>query len=206
MREVVLQMHITLDGLADSREGFVPISDRDYWKALNAALKGTAASEVDGLLLGRGTYRQFLGFWPRAASDPSTPPDWRRQAKFLNDTPKFVFSRTLRSVEWANSTLVKGDLKKEVARLKQRPGKNLLVPGGVAFPRALIEQDLVDEYLLSVVPIIQGAGRDRLFGPLHRRHHLNLVRTWRFHNGVVLHQYRRARRAWKFRPPDIFGA
>lgn len=201
MREVVLQMHVTLDGLADSREGFVPIGDRAYWRALDEAFEETGAARSDALLLGRGTYQQFVSFWPKVAADPSAPKDWRDQARALDEKHKFVFSRTLPSVAWKNSTLVRGKLRTEIARLKRRAGGNLLVPGGVAFPRALIEEDLIDEYLLSVVPVIQGSSRDRLFPSRGRKLSLNHVRSWSFDNGVVLHQYRRARRDWKFRPP-----
>jgi len=193
MREVIIQMHVTLDGFADSSKGFVPIDDRAYWKALDVALQQTAASKVDTLLLGRGTYNQFRSFWPRVAADPSAPKDWKAQAKFLDETPKVIFSKTLSEAKWKNSILVRGDLSKEIARLKRRPGKNMLVPGGVAFPRALIERDLVDEYLLSVVPVIVGGSRYRLFPGLSGPRRLKLVRTWMFKNGVALHQYRKSR-------------
>lgn len=193
MREVVLQMHVTLDGFADSPKGFVPIGDRAYWNALDEAFQKTAASEVDTLLLGKGVYKQFITFWPKVATDPSAPKDWKDQARFLHETPKIVFSKTLPRADWNHSTIVRGDVSREIARLKRQPGKNMLVPGGVAFPRALIERDLVDEYLLSVVPEILGGTRYRLFSPLPRQRKLRHVRTWTFRNGVVLHQYRKTR-------------
>jgi len=193
MREVVLQMHTTLDGFADSKDGFVPINDRPYWKALGEAFRHTGASRVDTLLLGRGTYKQFVGFWPKVATDPDAPKDWKRQALSLHETPKIVFSKTLAKVDWNKSTLVRGDVGREIARLKKLRGGNMLIPGGVDFPRSLIERDLVDEYLLSVVPTIVGQGRHRLFGQLARPLNLNLIRSWAFRNGVVLNQYRRKR-------------
>jgi dihydrofolate reductase len=192
-RNVILQMHTTLDGFADSKVGFVPINDRPYWKELDNALARTGASEVDTLLMGKGTYKQFEGFWPKVAADPAAPRDWRTQAKSLHETPKVIFSKTLPQADWNNSTIVRGDVAREIVRLKRQPGKNMLVPGGVAFPRALIERDLVDEYLLSVVPTIVGGTRDRLFGPLPRQRRLRHVRSWTFPNGVTLHQLRRAR-------------
>lgn len=204
MRHVVLQMHMTLDGFADSKTGFVPISDRPYWKEMDRALRYTGASNVDTLLLGRGTYEQFVEFWPKVAANPKAPKDWKRQAKYLNDTPKVVFSRRLKRADWEGTTIARGDLRSEIARLKRKPGKNLLIPGGVAFPRAMIEHDLVDEYLLAVVPLILGQGRDRLFGSLRRPLNLKAVRTWTFHNGVVLQQYRRSgpgRGRARFVPP-----
>jgi dihydrofolate reductase len=193
MREVVLQMHLTVDGAADTKDGFVPIMDRVYWKELGRALEHTAASKVDTLLLGKGTYKQFAGYWPKAAADPATPTDLRKQARGLDETPRVVFSKSLPRADWRGSTIVRGDLRTEIDRLRRRPGKNLLVPGGVAFPRALVEQDLVDEYLLSVVPILSGENRYRLFGPLARARRLRHLRSWSFRNGIMLHQYRRAR-------------
>jgi dihydrofolate reductase len=192
-RNVILQMHTTLDGFADSKTGFVPIEDRSYWKELDRAFAETGAAEVDTLLLGKGTYQQFVRFWPKVAMDSKSPKDWRVQARFLHETPKVVFSSTLPGVSWNKSTLVRGDVGREIARLKRQPGKNLLVPGGVAFPRTLIERDLVDEYLLSVMPTIVGGTRDRLFGTLPRQRNLRHVRSRTFRNGVTLHQLRRAK-------------
>ncbi|MFZ0891438.1 MAG: dihydrofolate reductase family protein [Thermoplasmata archaeon] len=192
-RKVVLQMHTTLDGFADSKDGFVPIEDRSYWKDLEQAFAETGASEVDTLLMGKGTYKQFVSFWPKVATDPAAPNDWKAQAKFLDGAPKVIFSKTLPTANWNKSTIVRGDVTREIARLKRRPGKNMLVPGGVEFPRALIELDLVDEYLLSVVPTIVGQNRNRLFGPLPRQRSLSHVRSWTFRNGVTLHQLRRAK-------------
>jgi dihydrofolate reductase len=192
-RNVILQVHTTLDGFADSKTGFVPITDRPYWKALDRAFESTGAADVDTLLMGKGTYQQFMGFWPKVATDPKAPKDWKQQALFLHETPKVVFSKTLPATKWNRTTLVRGDIGREIARLKRQPGKNMLVPGGVAFPRTLIERDLVDEYLLSVVPTIVGGTRDRLFGTLPRQRNLRHVRSWTFRNGVTLHQLRRAR-------------
>ncbi len=194
MREVVVQMHVTLDGFADSKEGFVPMGDREYWRDLTAALDGTGASRIDTLLLGKGTYKQFNAFWPKVYADPkSYPRDFYEGARFLTETPKVVFSKSLPRADWLNSRIVRGDVATEIARLKRRPGKNLLVPGGVAFPRALIERDLVDEYFLSVVPILVGRGRDRLFGTFPRPRRLKLVSSRAFRNGIVLQRYRRPR-------------
>jgi dihydrofolate reductase len=193
VRDVILQMHTTLDGQADSKTGFVPISDRPYWDDLEDALAKTGAARVDTLLLGKGAYQQFNGFWPKVATDPDAPKDWKAQARFLHETPKVVFSKSLPSADWNRSTIVRGDIAREIARLKRKPGKNMLVPGGVAFPRALIQRDLVDEYLLSVVPTIVGQSRDRLFGTLPRQRDLTHVHSWTFRNGVTLHQLRRSR-------------
>src|ERR1700683_10154 len=103
MREVVLQMHVTLDGAADTNDGFVPITDRPYWMELDAALAETAAAEVDTLLLGKVTSLQSKGYWRKAASAPSTPADLREQARGLDETPKVVFSKSLVRADWRGS-------------------------------------------------------------------------------------------------------
>jgi dihydrofolate reductase len=105
-RNVILQMHTTSDGFADSKSGFVPIHDRPYWKELDTALEKTGASEVDTLLMGKGTYKQFASFWPKVATDPSAPADWRAQARSLHETPKVVFSTTLPKASWKCSHIV----------------------------------------------------------------------------------------------------
>jgi dihydrofolate reductase len=194
MRKVILQAHMSLDGFADSAVGFVPINDQGYWKEADRALDTTPSKDVDTLLLGRGTFLQFASFWPKAAVDPSLPAGMRKQGQYLTNIPKVVFSRRLKSTKWANSTIVRGELGREIAKLKRAPGKNLLVPGGVAFPRALIERDLIDEYLISIVPVVVGGSRDRLFGHMTRQRNLEHVRTWTFRNGVTLHHLRPIRK------------
>jgi dihydrofolate reductase len=194
-RNVVLQMHVTLDGFADSPTGFVPITDRSYWKELDSALAATGAARADTLLMGKGTYRQFVQFWPKVAADASAPKGWRDQGRHLTETSKVIFSKSLPKATWANSTIVRGDIAREIGRLKRGRGGNLLIPGGVAFPRSAIERDLVDEYLLSVVPVIVGKGSDRLFGPIARQRELRRGRTWTFRNGVVLNQFFPQRKA-----------
>jgi dihydrofolate reductase len=104
-----------------------------------------------------------------------------------------VFSKSPLKVDWKPSRIVTGDLATEIARLKGLPGKNMMILGGVRFPRAMIEQDLVDEYLLTVVPMIMGKGDDRLFGDHPNAKNLVLVRSRAFSNGAVFQHYRTGR-------------
>jgi dihydrofolate reductase len=189
MRKVVLQMVVTVDGFADGEEAIVPGFDTPYWGELGEELAKTGAESVDTVLMGRGTYEQFAEYWPTAGSDPTDPESVRGAARFLNETPKVVFSRTMSKAEWRNSRIVAGDVTEEIQRLKQLPGKNMIVPGGVAFPRTLIERDLVDEYLLTVVPVVLGRGEDRLFGGHSERRNLTLVRSRVFSNGAIFQHY-----------------
>jgi dihydrofolate reductase len=129
------------------------------------AAEGMAAT--DSYLFGRKTYEKMAAYWPTAPGDDP-------YAKHLNRTPKYVASTTLQSVRWQTSTLIKGDVAEEVAKLKEQPGKNIAVLGSGDLVQTLIEHDLVDEYFLAVFPIVLGSGK-RLFRQADEARRLNLV-------------------------------
>jgi dihydrofolate reductase len=147
-----------------------------------AAAKGMAAT--DAYLFGRKTYEQMASYWPTVSNDDP-------YARHLNSTPKYVASRTLTSVEWDGSTLIEGDVAKEVARLKQQPGKNIAVLGSGDLVQTLIEHDLVDEYFLVVFPLVLGSGK-RLFREADRAKKLSLIDSKTTSTGGLLLTYRPA--------------
>ncbi len=111
---------------------------------------------VDAFLLGRRTYDIFAASWPNATDPEDTV------ANRLNTLPKYVASTTLKDPEWANTSVLEGDLVSAVRKLKGRDGRELQVHGSGALVRFLLENDLVDRLDLLVFPVIVGAGR-RLF-------------------------------------------
>lgn len=111
---------------------------------------------VDAFLLGRRTYDIFAAWWPNATDPEDTV------ANRLNTLPKYVASTTLKDPEWANTSVLEGDLVSAVRKLKGRDGRELQVHGSGALVRFLLENDLVDRLDLLVFPVIVGAGR-RLF-------------------------------------------
>jgi dihydrofolate reductase len=110
----------------------------------------------------------------------------------MNGYPKYVVSTTLEELlEWNNSTLIKGNVAEEVTRLKQQPGKDILVFGSSALMNTLMGHDLIDEYRLMVFPMVLGKG-NRLFGDGIDTKVLELVGTERSSSGVVVHTYQPA--------------
>jgi dihydrofolate reductase len=141
------------------------------------------------MLFGRVTYQMMAGFWPSPAA-AQTMPD---VAKAMNAAPKYVFSRTLRTAEWSNTTLLKGDIAAETRRLKSESGPDLLIMGSGTIVSQLTEAGLIDAYQIVVNPIVLGSGRS-LFEGVTRRIDLVLDKSRAFKNGKVVLWYSQGRR------------
>src|SRR5246127_4618580 len=148
MRPLRYSINVTLDGCCDHRE---MIADEDVHRHAVENLE-----RADALLFGRVTYEMMEAGW-RGPAPGGARPDWMEPfARTIEPAKKYVVSSTLDRVDW-NAELVRGDLEEAVQRLKQQPGKGLLV-GGVKLPLALAELGLIDEYELVVHPRIPGPG------------------------------------------------
>jgi class 3 adenylate cyclase len=141
---------------------------------------------ADALLLGRKTWQIWAAFWPTAPAGELTDR--------LNAMPKYVVSNTLKRADWNNSSIISGDVAAQVAKLKERPGGDLVVYGSPDLVDELLGHDLVDEYRLLIYPVILGSGK-HLFRDRIDTHHLRLVESRTFESGVVLLIYRPAREA-----------
>lgn len=133
------------------------------------------------LLYGRVTYQMMESFWPTPAAAKQFP----KVAEQMNKLPKVVFSRTLDSVSWQNTRLLKGDLAEEVRKLKEESGEQMVLMGSGSIVAQLAPEGLIDEYQIVVNPIVLGDGRTMFEGVKER---LNLKRTnsRTFENGNVL--------------------
>jgi dihydrofolate reductase len=144
-------------------------------------LDETLSSEA--LLLGRVTYEGFAAAWPSREGD---------FADKFNSMPKYVVSSTLAEPEWNNSTVLKGDLVDEVARLRQEQDGDIVVHGSARLVQALVEHDLVDEFRLMAFPVVLGSGK-RLFGESSDKKPLRLVDSKVVGDGVAILIYEPAR-------------
>jgi dihydrofolate reductase len=157
---------------------------RPYFDDVLGAIAAEGMSATDTYLFGRKTYEAMASYWP-------TAPDDDPYARYLNNTPKYVASTTLHGVEWRNSTLIKGDVAEEVAKLKEQQGRNIAVLGSGDVVQTLIKHDLVDEYFLAVFPIVLGSGK-RLFREADQARRLRLVDSKVTSTGGVILTYRPA--------------
>jgi dihydrofolate reductase len=184
MRKVVASEIVSLDGVVESPEKWhFPYFNDQMAEAIEAAM---AAS--DAMLLGRVTYEEFAAFWP---SQETTDED-QETTHYMNNTPKFVVSKTLKEpLEWNNSILIKGGVAEEITSLKQQPGKNISITGSPTLVRSLLEDDLLDELRLMVHPIVVGSGK-RLFEEGGDQKALQLVDSKTFSTGVLYLTYQSA--------------
>ncbi len=181
MRNVIYAIIVTLDGCCDHTK-FNP--DEGMLEHYTQLLR-----DVDLLVYGRTTYQLMVPYWPDVAKNPSETRADIQFAQAFVSKKKVVFSRSLASAEDENTRIVRANLHDEILKLKQEPGKDILV-GGVDIPSQLIELGLVDEYRFVVGPIIAGEGRRLMEGvSLRERLRLKLVDSKIFESGCVALRY-----------------
>jgi dihydrofolate reductase len=194
MRQLVAGTFLTLDGVMQAPGG--PDEDRDggfrhggwlvpYFDERLVEIMTEWTRRAGAFLLGRKTYEIFAGSWPKS-TDPAD-----EIATALNTRPKFVASRTLDSVTWNNSHLLRGDIAEDVATLKTQDGGEIQVHGSGELLQTLLRHDLVDTLRLWQFPVVLGTGK-RLFGEGTIPGAFRLVDTQLATTGAVLHVYERA--------------
>jgi dihydrofolate reductase len=143
-------------------------------------------SASDALLLGRVTYEGFAKAWPSVKDDVGF-------ADKMNNMSKHVVSTTLKKVDWNNSKLIKTNVAEEVRKLKQQPGKEILVYGSAKLVNTLLRHDLVDELRLLVHPVVLGSGRRLFDDNSETLKPLKLAESKTFPSGIVLLSYHPAK-------------
>jgi dihydrofolate reductase len=199
MSKIVVFLSITLDGVMqapgrsdeDTRGGFPyggwatpyfdPVMLEHYFEQTRP--EATDPNVADGaLLFGRRTYEDFYGIWPHQTDNPFTD--------VLNNTTKYVASTTLgEPLPWINSVLLKGEAADNVAGLRERPGKDIVILGSGLLVRSLMGHNLIDEYVLQIHPLVLGTGQ-RLFENGVPPSTFQLTDTKTTSTGVIIATYR----------------
>ncbi len=181
MGKVILSIYVTLDGFISGPNGeldWLPESEdtsKDNIEMLENA---------DGILFGREIYKVFEDYWPTALSNPDIYSPDIPLAQRLDALPKYVFSSKLEGVHWKNTSIIKNRAEEAVAHLKLGKAGDLVVYGGAVFARSLMKAGLIDEYQLSVAPLVLGRGKS-LFKDLGYLSKLKLIATKVMEPGFV---------------------
>ena len=188
MRKVIVSMNVTLDGFMSGATGELDWHF-NYWNEEMADHAGRQLSKSDTILLGRVTYQAMAQYWPYQAVNMSFPRENVVFAEMMNNYHKIVFSRTLKEATWHNSRVVNTNLRTEILRLKQQPGRDMIVYGSGSIVSRLLQLGLVDEYELLVHPVVLSKGK-ALFKGLQSGRALELFDTKTFSSGVIVLYYR----------------
>jgi dihydrofolate reductase len=176
MASLVLKMSVSLDGYVASLDGSTD------WIAAGRSDDSTSwvvetVSNAGAHLIGAATYAGWADYWPNASGPFAKP---------MNEIPKVVFSDSLASADWGQTTIATGDLAHAVTRLKhKRSDGYLLAQGGVRFARSLVQTGLIDEYRLVIHPVVLGAGERLFLAPLT----IDPTSTIVFSGGAVAHVF-----------------
>lgn len=193
MRKLVVGTFVTVDGVMqapggadEDREGGFESGgwSVNFWDEIMGGIVRESTLNGGALLLGRKTYDIFAAHWPKVTGDDPV-------AAKLNSMPKYVASRTLNEVTWNNSTLIHGDVAEAVRKLKEDDGGEIQVTGSGDLIQTLLANDLVDEFVLWVFPVVVGKGK-RLFASGTVPGALKLVDTKVSTTGVTISTYARA--------------
>jgi dihydrofolate reductase len=185
-RKVISLMHLSLDGFAAGPNGELEWArvDEETYTYVADLLR-----TVDTALYGRITYHMMESYWPTVPANPASAPEDREHAHWVEHAHKVVFSRTLESVTWHNTRLVKENIAEEVARLKHLPGKDMMIFGSPSIVHTLAQRGLIDEYRININPVVLGGGIP-LFKDIKAPITLELMGTRVFHSGAVGLHYR----------------
>jgi dihydrofolate reductase len=181
-RTVAANLMVTLDGVVQIdavRGAIIELSDAQVEEYFQRNI-----ADEDAMLLGRKTYEEWLNFWPTSDIEPF--------ASHINRVPKYVVSKTLKSVAWptaGEAHLLDGDLREDILALKNQAGKNIGVHGSPSLVGSLIRAHLLDSLRLAVFPVVAGTGA-RLFGEGFAPERMQLVDSLVSKRGVAVLTYK----------------
>ncbi|MCB0092052.1 MAG: dihydrofolate reductase [Caldilineaceae bacterium] len=180
MRNLVAFMHMSLDGFAGGPNGELD------WIAYDEELEKyaeTVVNTVGAALYGRVTYH-MMEFFRTVPDNPDSSEHERAHAAWIEEIPKVVVSTTLASSDWHNTSIIHDDLITAINALKEQPGKDIVIFGSPSLTQALAQLNLVDEYQLTVSPVLLGQGI-QFFAPLAKKQSLQLLSSKVFASGAL---------------------
>jgi dihydrofolate reductase len=179
MRKLIMWNIITLDGYFEGNQNWDLSFHEVIWGDELEKLSIEQLNSADYLVFGRVTYEGMAAYWTTAEGEI---------ADLMNNIPKLVFSKTLKSVDWNNSILIKENASSEISKLKAQGGRDMYVFGSANLSETFINDNLYDEYRIGIAPAILGSGRP-LFGQGISSHNLSLVSTQQLSTGGVVLKY-----------------
>jgi dihydrofolate reductase len=178
MRKIIAAINMTLDGFCD-HTAIIPDEEiHDHYADL--------LRNADTVLYGRITY-QLMEYWRTLVKNPTGNKTMDEFAIVMDNTPKIVFSHTLKYLDWKSAKLANRDIEEEVLELKQQSGKAIFV-GSPSLIVSLTKLNLIDEYQLCVHPVITGSGLP-LFKNINHSYILKLIKTKTFSGGAIILYY-----------------
>lgn len=186
MRKIVLSMFVSVDGFVNGPGGaFIDpewSADLDTWTM-------EMVDRFDTLVYGRKAWQDMAEYWPTAPDGESMPDAPRRLKRFMNDSQKLVFSRTLNDANaWSNSTLATRSVAEELAHAKSKVGRDIAIFAGANFAHAAEATGLIDEYAILTIPKLFGGG-SRLFADEATTRPLELIEARPMNTGAILTRY-----------------
>ena len=180
MRKLIMWNVITLDGYFEGNKNWDLAFHELVWGEELEKISIEQLKSADFLVFGRVTYEGMAEYWTIAEGEV---------AELMNKIPKLVFSRTLESVDWNNSTLVNGNPSAEISKLKHQGDKDMYVFGSAILSETFINENLFDEYRIVIAPLISGGGR-HLFVNGTTLRKLSLVSTQQLSTGGIILTYK----------------
>lgn len=175
---------MTLDGYFEGKQNWDLSFHNIIWGQELEKLSIEQLQSADYLVFGRVTYEGMAAYWTNAEAETAE----KEVARLMNSIPKLVFSRTLKSAEWNNTTIISENASEEIKKIKEVDGKDIYVFGSANLSETFINDNLFDEYRIGIAPVILGNGR-----PLFRQgiasKNLSLVSTQPLATGGVLLKY-----------------
>lgn len=188
MRKVIFWIGTSLDGYTsgpkEQLDWLVPHASQPEAMTAFKPLR----DRCDTILVGRVNYQGFSDYWPKVPNNPQAPTAEVELSKWLDQTQKVVFSRTLKEVKWQNTRLATRSPEEEVAALKRSGGKDLMLQNSTRLAQSLFAADLIDELAVTVAPVAVGAGRS-LFAGIPRHVELGVPKLTPFESGAFLAHY-----------------